>query len=323
MKDNVPTLGFYGQFEPAVQIYSCRGSVYWMGKAFLGLLVPDDNPLDSTENEGAWETELKGGNVYNKFQKGSELLITDYPNIGASEIRAWCHEKVADDCQKFRSTENYNRLSYNSSFPWQDDGKNGEVAMNYVIKNKKQEWEAFRLYTFKKFENGVYYRDVVLETNENIKFNLADIPLTNGILRVDKNNSNEPISIRLGHYALPKFDQEITTYTKKVKGYDVTIIDNGKYQLAMVPLLGWDKTEVVTTRNLHPESEDSKVINVAGEFLSNNESSNIYATLMLWKKTGEKWSDEELLPIESIRYLNEKKEVVVEIIGVENKIIKY
>ena len=33
MKDNVPTLGFYGAFEPAVQSYSCRGSVYWMGKA--------------------------------------------------------------------------------------------------------------------------------------------------------------------------------------------------------------------------------------------------------------------------------------------------
>lgn len=28
MEDRVPTLGFYGAFEPAVQIYSCRGSVY-------------------------------------------------------------------------------------------------------------------------------------------------------------------------------------------------------------------------------------------------------------------------------------------------------
>lgn len=35
MEDRVPTLGFYGAFEPAVQIYSCRGSVYWMGKRSL------------------------------------------------------------------------------------------------------------------------------------------------------------------------------------------------------------------------------------------------------------------------------------------------
>ena len=81
--------------------------------------------------------------------------------------------------------------------------------MNYVFKNKKQEWEPFRLFTFKKFENGIYYRDAVLETNENIKMNLADIPLPNGILRVDKNNSSEAVSMRLGHYALPQLDKEI------------------------------------------------------------------------------------------------------------------
>jgi len=212
MKDDVPTLGFYGAFEPAVQVYSCRGSVYWMGKAFLGLMVPDDNPFwTAKENEGPWEKEFEKDKVYHKFEKSSEILITDYPNIGAAEIRAWCNAKVKDDWQKYRSTENYNRLSYNSAFPWQADGVNGEVAMNYVIKNNKQEWEPFRLYTFKKFEEEIYYRDVVLETNSNIQFNLADVPLANGILRVDKNNSTDPIAMRLGHYALPKLDSEIKT----------------------------------------------------------------------------------------------------------------
>lgn len=215
MKDNVPTLGFYGAFEPSVQVYSCRGSVYWMGKAFLGLLVPDDNPFwNAKENNGDWDIFEKD-EVYNKYQGDSHILITDYPNIGASEVRAWCNEKVKNDWQKFRSTENYNKLSYNSAFPWQADGENGEVAMNYVIKNKNNAWEAFRLYTFKKFENGIYYRDVVLETDENMQFNLADIPLANGILRVDKNNSDKPIAMRLGHYALPKLDKEIITSKKR------------------------------------------------------------------------------------------------------------
>ena len=296
MKDNVPTLGFYGSFEPSVQIYSCRGSVYWMGKIFLGLLVPDDNPFWNTkENNGDWDTKFKKDAVYNKYQGDSQILITDYPNIGASEVRAWCHEKVSSDWQKFRSTENYNRLSYNSAFPWQADGENGEVAMNYVIKNKNNLWEAFRLYTFKKFENGIYYRDVVLETDENIQFNLADIPLPNGILRVDKNNSNKPVSIRLGHYALPKLNKEIVTTKRKVEGYDVTIIDNGKYQLAMIPVLGWEKSEVVKAKGLHPESNESTVINITSD--SKSEKSNIYATLMLWKKSGEKWAKNELVPI--------------------------
>jgi hypothetical protein len=59
LEDNIPSLGFYGPFEPAVQSYSCRGSVFWMGKAFLALLLPEDNPFwKAKENEGPWEKEL-------------------------------------------------------------------------------------------------------------------------------------------------------------------------------------------------------------------------------------------------------------------------
>ncbi|WP_431241889.1 DUF2264 domain-containing protein [Flavobacterium sp. P21] len=320
MKDNVPTLGFYGAFEPAVQNYSCRGSVYWMGKVFLGLLVPDNNPFwTSKENNGDWDTKFKKDEVYNKYQGDSQILITDYPNIGASEVRAWCHEKVSSDWQKFRSTENYNRLSYNSAFLWQADGENGEVSMNYVIKNKKEQWEAFRLYTFKKFENGIYYRNAVLETDENIKFNLADIPLPNGILRVDKNNSDKSISMRLGHYASPKLDKEIITTKKKIEGHEVTIIDNGKYQLAVIPLLGWSKTEIVNAKGLHPESNESTVINIVA--VSEPKKSNVFSVLMLWKKSGEKWSKKELVPAKITDQENGK--VVIEFKNGNNKLVDF
>jgi len=324
MKDKVPTLGFYGAFEPAVQIYSCRGSVYWMGKAFLGLLVPDNNLFWTVkENNGAWETEFKKDKVYNKYQGDSQILITDYPNIGASEVRAWCHEKVMDDWQKFRSTENYNRLSYNSAFPWQADGENGEVAMNYLIKNKSDKWEAFRLYTFKKYEDGIYYRDVVLETDENIQFNLADIPLANGILRVDKNNSDVSFNMRLGHYALPKLEGDIKVTIRKIKKHEVTIIDNGKYQLAMVPVLGWDKTEVVNAKGLQPEADESTVIDVSDSYVPKDGQSTIYATLMLWKNSGEKWKDKELLPIKTIEYSKKENIVKVFFVNGEKKVVKY
>lgn len=324
MKDNVPTLGFYGAFEPAVQSYSCRGSVYWMGKAFLGLMVPDDNPFwTAKENEGAWEKEFEKDKVYHKFQKVSEILITDYPNIGAAELRAWCNVPVIKAYEKFRGSENYNRLSYNSAFPWQADGLNGEVSMNYVFKNNKQEWEPFRMYTFKKFEDGIYYRDVVLETNSNIKFNLADIPLANGILRVDKNNSTDPIAMRLGHYALPKLDQEINTRVKKVKGYQVTIIDNGKYQLAMIPLLGWNKTEVVQAKGLHPAADESEVINLSHNFVPQKDNPEIFATIMLWKKSGEKWSNNELLPVKKINYSKTTNTVSITMKNGDKKTVKY
>ena len=322
LKDNVPTLGFYGAFEPAVQSYSCRGSVFWMGKAFLGLLVPDNNPFwSATENEGAWEKELAKGSVYNKFQKGSQILITDYPNIGASEIRAWCNVPVIGAGEPFRGSENYNRLSYNSAFPWQADSSEGVVAMNYIFKNKNNEWEPFRLYTFKKFDNDIYYRDVVLETNHNIKLSLADIPLPNGILRVDKNNSTDSVEARLGHYALPDINGNIRTETRKVKVHEVKIIDNGTYQLAMIPISGWDKMEAVTTKGINPVRDKSSVINVKDNFLPAKDF--IYATLMLWKKTGEKWRDDELVPVNKIKYSDKDNSVTVSFINGTVKTVKF
>jgi hypothetical protein len=299
MKDNVPTLGFYGAFEPAVQPYSARGSVYWMAKAFLGLLVPADNPFwTATENEGAWRSELKKDKVYNKFQDSSNILITNYPNIGASEVRAWCYVKAIGANEPFRASENYNRLSYNSAFPWQSDSVPGVVAMNYIIKNKKDEWEPFRLYTFKKFEDGIYYRDVQLETNKNVQFSLADIPLPNGILRVDRNKSTEALDVTVGHYALPKLGRAIKREARTVKGYEVQIIDNGLYQLAMVHLKGWDKMETIDTKGVHPESNESTVINARDEFTPAKDT--MYISLMLWKKSGEKWKDDELVPVKKL-----------------------
>jgi len=301
LKDNVPTLGFYGPFETAVQAYSCRGSVFWCGKAFLGLLVPKDNPFwQATENEGAWNTELKKNTVNNKYLKGSNILITDYPNIGAAEIRAWCNSPQGTATENYRGNENYNRLSYNSAFPWQTDGKEGDVAMNYVMKNNTNQWEPLRMFTFRKFENGVYYRDAVFETNQQVRLKLADIPLPNGIMRVDKNLSTDKVELRLGHYALPKLQTPVKEEVRKVNGYEVKIIDNGVYQLAMVNMKGWGRMQFVHSRGLHPAADESTVINSIDQFMPDSKKDNLYITLMLWKKSGEQWTDAELLPVKKL-----------------------
>jgi len=307
LEDNIPSLGFYQAFEPAVQTYSCRGSVFWLGKLFLGLLVPADSPFwTATENEGQWEAEMKSNAVYNKFTQKSNLLITNYPGIGASEIRAWCFSK---NIGVYQGTENYNRLSYNSAFPWQADSVDGVVAMNYIFKNKKGAWEPLRMYTFKKFDDGVYYRDAVLESNQNIQLNLADIPLPNGILRVDRNRSTDSIQVRLGHYALPQLKGAIKKQSRKVKGVDVQIINNGVYQLAMIPLNGWEKITVADTKNVHPQSKESAVINVEDQF-SPTQKQKVYVTLMLWKKASEKWTDSELLPVKKIDWTGDKTGII-------------
>jgi hypothetical protein len=299
LQDNVPNLGFYGEFDPAVQGYSCRGSMYWLSKVFLGLLTPADSPFwTATENEGAWATPaLAPGKVLNNYLPGPNILLTDYANVGASEIRAWCHFKAIGAGEPFRASENYNRLSYNSAFPWQADGPNGEVAMNYVFKNKQDKWEALRLFTFKKFTDGVYYRDAELETNPNVKLHLADMPLPNGILRVDQSAGTEAVAARLGHYALPNLTGTIRRSTRKIGGHEVQLIDNGTYQLALVNLSGWDKLETLDTNGLNPVKPGSTLLNTSAQMAP---GAKLYATLMLWKKSGQKWTKEELMPVRQL-----------------------
>lgn len=306
LEDNVPTLGFYGPFAPAVQIYSCRGSVYWCGKAFLALLLPKDNPFwTAKENNGPWENELKKDNVYNKFQPATNLLITNYPNVGGSEMRSWCHETVANDWQKFRSSENYNKLAYHTEFPWMADGKHGEVSMNYATVNKKNEWEVLRLYDFKSFENGIYRRDAVLETDANVKYNLADIPLPNGVLRVDKVTVPSPTTIRLGHYALPEIGGK--PITKKILGNNATVISNGEHQLTMIPLAGWPKPSFMQTSGLHPASKQAGLLVCEKKV----EKENVMVTLMLWKKGKKAFTKKELNPVKSVKIAEDNSSVTI------------
>jgi len=324
LKDRVPTLGFYGPFEPAVQSYSCRGSVYWSAKLFLGLLVPADNPFwTATENNGAWDKELADGKVHNKFQQGSNILLTDYSQIGASEIRSWCNVPLKNNTEKFRGSENYNRLSYNSAFPWQADGPNGEVAMNYVFSNGKKEWEPLRMFTFKKFEDGVYYRDAVLESNPHLNLKLADIPLDQGILRIDLNTSSDTAELHLGHYALPQKNGPITEKTLKVNGCQVRIIDNGIYQLALVALKNWGTIETLSTKDLHPESANSELLEISDRYLPNANGPKLCATLMLWKKSGSKWSKSELMPVQKIVYTPATMTVEVRLTKGERKSVVF
>lgn len=320
LEDNVPTLGFYGPFEPAVQIYSCRGSVYWSGKAFLALLLPEDNPFwTAKENNGPWGKELKKGNVYNKFQPATNLLITDYPNLGGAEMRSWCHETVARDWQKFRSSENYNKLAYNTEFPWMADGKNGEVSMNYATMNSRGQWEVLRLYTFKSFEEGIYRRDAVLETNHEIRYNLADIPLPNGVLRIDKIAVPEATTIRLGSYSLPKIEGKPFSIETCKQKPEATIIGNGEYKLATVPLYGWNKTLVHYPTGVHPMSDQCSLI-ISEKAVSGE---HIVITLHLWKKGNKAFTKKELSPIKSIKVADDFSSVEATLTDGSIKIVKY
>lgn len=297
-EDGIPTMGYFGVFAPAVQIYSCRGSVYWLGKAFFGLMLPEDSQYwSAVENNGPWEKDMAKGKVYNKFQPATNLMITNYPDVQGSEMRSWCKEKVANDWQKFRSSENYNKLAYHTEFPWMADGKNGEVSMNYATLNRNGQWEVLRLYDFKDWQNGQYRRDAVLETDENVKYQLTDIPLPGGVLRVDKVSVPAPTPIRLGSYSLPILDKGLKSQDMAdAYGHSASAISNGEYSLAVVPVSGWTATETLKPYGLHPAADQCGVIVATDE----PQSSQIYVTLHLWKKGNKPFTRAELSQVKKV-----------------------
>ncbi len=341
LENGIPTMGFYGPFAPCVQIYSCRGSVFWIGKAFLGLLLPEDSKYwSATENEGPWATDLLPGKSYNRFQPATGLLITNYPNSGASEMRSWCHETVAGDWQKFRSSENYNKLAYNTEFPWMADGQNGEISMNWGTKNKKGEWEVLRLYDFKTFDDDIYRRDAVLETDDQCRYQLADITLADGILRVDRITVSQPTDITLGHYTLPQLQPDLdpqagfTTRQVKVGRQTIQVYSNGQYELALIPLAGWNTdTQAIYPSGLHPVSHHC----LLPQLRDTIQGTRTFVTLQLWKKidnsqlltpnsslpTPSGFTAKELQPVRSVNIANEGRTITLRLADKTTKIVKF
>ncbi len=322
MVDNVPALGFYGSFDPAVQYYSCRGGSFWMGKAFLGLLTPEDSEFwQATENDGAWEKDMVNDKANNRFYEESEVMVTNYPEIGASEIRAWCNVTRKGVKKTYRSGESYNKLSYNTAFPWQADDANGTASMNYVFttNDKDYPFEPGHLYDFKTFENEAYHRTLTSEYIEGVKMQLTDIPLKNGILRVDKVETEKNVSFSLGHYALSHINGFIKEEVRSVNDTEVHIIDNGEYQLALVPVYGWDEIETITSQNLHPESTESTVINVSKNYQADKDKP-VLVTALLWKPSGEDFSDGELTLVEKVKFKKKKNSVTLSLKSAERTV---
>ena len=184
--------------------------------------------------------------------------------------------------------------------------------MNYAVKNARGEWEVLRLYDFMACAdvNGhtAYTRRAQLETDADTRFLLADVPLPDGILRVDMAWSPADTELRLGHYSLPRLDRDITETTRDLPNKtQATIMDNGQWQLAMVPLLGWDGVRTVRPAGLHPMA-DSCAVSMAHTTLKAG-SRKTLATLMLWKRSGQPFTDQELMPVRQLLPMDGRDEV--------------
>ena len=258
-KDGLPNLGFYDHFEDCLQHYSCRGSVFWMAKLFLALYMPADNPFWTTrETEGAW-AKMKKKAPHNVYSEKTKILISDHAALGMAEFR----NVFTRNSGFYYGLENYNRLAYNSSLPWQADGKNGEVAMSYVVEGADGKWLKINSYNGEGLNDaGWFCRTAEMENDKSVTIDLTEMVTANGVVRADIVKTNAPRKIRMGFYALPELDMPIATKETKVDGKKAITIDNGHYALTTVLADGWEGIEVVRCKDLHPEVDNSVVVNL-------------------------------------------------------------
>ena len=221
--------------------------------------MPADNPFwTQRETEGAW-AKMKKTVPHHVYSKKAKILVTDLAELGMAEFR----NVFTRNRGFYYGLENYNRLAYNSSLPWQADGKNGEVAMSYVIDGPEGKWLQINTYHGEGLnDQGWFCRTAEMENDSTVTIHLSEKVTANGVIRVDTIKTSGPRKVRMGFYALPELDMPVLATETKIKGKRAIIIDNGKYALTTVLTDGWDGIEVVRCSHLHPEADNSVVVNL-------------------------------------------------------------
>lgn len=265
--NGIPTLGFYGQYSPLVQGYSCAESPFWLGKAFLCLHLPDDHPFwTAKENNGTFDRLPKSGieSVKETTLDGPALCFTNHGATGETILRTGKAAKRPDD---LHGMWNYLKLSYNTKYPWEatplindvqipgkaasenvepEDRKivKGDVeSLQYVLIDRSTGERQIGNYNFWCNEiDGVLYRRQFFkyvagaESHWFHALNLADFPVECGIVRVDKMRLHRrPVTFTLGSYGFPDNNTTVAYKEKMVAG-------NGKQTAKAVILKGYDHT---------------------------------------------------------------------------------
>lgn len=307
----VPTLGFYGQFSPLVQGYSCAESPFWLGKAFLCLHLPADHPFwTEKENNGTWD-ELGKNEVKVTTLDGPALCFSNHEANGETILRTG---KVLKDTNDVHGMWNYSKLSFNTKYPWEAQPTVDVEAQQYVLRDITTNRFSKANVTFWCGErDGILYRrqffDYRLDTECHWlqALNLADFPVSCGILRVDKLRLHRcPVELTLGSYGFP---DNGTVITEKVLENAKAIILKGRdslgneKQMAMTVYDGWKEMNLVYSTGTNPESERSVIIYAATDRQEQyGYEGYVLISQVITKESHEDFTEEELFPIKKIIY---------------------
>ncbi len=340
LSNGIPTLGFYKQFFPLVQGYSCVASPFWLAKPFLALRFDKSHPFWSTEeNNGGWE-KTDSDEVIETTLNGPAIAITNHLLNGQTILRTG---KVSKNSKDINAIWSYAKLNYNTKYPWEAtpvENQNVE-SQQYVIVDKTTNERLIANYTFWAGQkNDVLYRRQLFgyEASNLMHYtpaiNLADFPVTNGIIRVDKLRLFRwQVEITLGSYGFPDNGAEVIIKENNnakavvVKGKDS---QGNEKQLAMTIYDGWDEIDYVKSEGTNPDSEKS--ITIYAKTLRKKKydglSQYLLISQVITRETSEDFTDDEIFPIKDVRYTDTYKtgaygDVIIELKNGTKRIINF
>ncbi len=311
----VPTLGFYGQFMPLVQGYSCAESPLWLGKAFLCLHLPAEHPFwTATENNGTWE-KLCGNEVKTTTLDGPALCFSNHKASGETILRSG---KVVKHKKDEHGMWNYSKLCFNTKYPWESAPSKEVEAQQYVLHDLTDDTYDKANVTFWHGEkDGVLYRrqffgyEMETECHWIQAVSLADYTVPYGIMRADKLRLfKKPVVLTLGAYGFPDNGTEITEREADYKGGKAHVVilkgrdfTGREKQLAMTIYDGWDCLKTVNSKGTNPDSEKSIVVYAETARKNHNHYEQaILVSQVITKEEHGDFTDEELFPIRKITY---------------------
>jgi hypothetical protein len=324
-QNDIPSLGFYGHSEFAIQSYSCPASPFIMFLPFICLALPEDSPFwTAKENDGMW-VDLGRQSMRTILEKPGIVLV-NHGSSGSSEIISG---KVYDD------DHNYSKLVFNTHFPWEDHNPQGGTSQEYSFRsrdprdlrgadinfyltgrkvdNRVAEYGSYstsQSILFNGVREGVLYRQLIMRKppNNGVGYiiDLAEITVPGGVVRVDRCRLAFEHELTLGHFGLPHIGGEravVRTFESQVEGgskQGMAASIPGR-QVALIAYSGWDQLQSQVHRGLNAETEESTVLYAYRERTAKNPPIELMITAMLHKTDDTAWTPEELSPVKSIR----------------------
>ena len=322
--NDIPSLGFYGHREYAIQSYSCPASPFIMFLPFISLALPEDSPFwTARENDGMWE-ELGRKSMRTVLAKPG-LVLVNHGSHGTSEIVSG---KVYDD------DHNYSKHVCNTHFPWEDHDPDGGTSheysfrsldprdlggadINYYLTGRAVANQASlhasyvtsQSILFNGVRDGVLYRQLILRKppNNGVGYiiDLAEITLPGGVLRVDRCRLAFEHELTLGHFGLPH---------PGGRKADVKAIGDGARsgllasipgrQVALIAYHGWDRLDSLVHHGRNAEADESTVLYAYRRRTAKNPAMELMVTVMLHKTDDSPWTPDELDPVRQLEVMD-------------------